>query len=104
MEILGKRIERVLCYNAATDMRNGFNGLVGLVKGELKEDPLSGTLFVFSNQRGNYLKALYWDRTGYCMFSKRLLRGRFKFPIADRIQELEQRIFLLLLDGMVVVR
>lgn len=37
-------------------MRNNFDGLLGIVKRELKEDPLSGTFFVFINRRGDYLK------------------------------------------------
>jgi len=95
---------RILAFGVPVDMRKSFDGLLGLVRGELKEDPLSGSLFVFVNRRGNYLKAIYWDRTGYCLFAKRLLRGKFKFPLEDRIQELNRQIFFLLLDGLVVSR
>ncbi len=41
------------------------------------KDPLSGHLFVFVNRRGNYLKALYWDRSGFCIWAKRLEQGNF---------------------------
>jgi transposase len=51
--------------------------LLSLVQNVLEEDPLSDTLFVFFNRRGNYLKALYWDRSGYCIWAKRLERGSF---------------------------
>lgn len=104
MEILGKRIERILCFNEVVDMRNNFDGLTGIVKRELKEDPLNGTFFVFMNRRGDYLKGLYWDRTGYCLFSKRLMRGRFRLPSNDRTQELDCKLFLLLLDGLVIAK
>lgn len=95
---------RILAFGEPVDMRKSFDGLLGLVRGELKEDPLSDSLFVFINSRGNYLKALYWDRTGFCLFAKRLVRGRFRFPLEERVQELNRQIFLLLLDGLVVGR
>lgn len=95
---------RILAFGEPVDMRKSFDGLLGLVRGELREDPLSDSLFVFINSRGNYLKALYWDRTGFCLFAKRLVRGRFRFPLEERVQELNRQIFLLLLDGLVIGR
>lgn len=50
-------------------MRKSFDGLVGLVQGTLNEDPLSGTVYVFFNRRGTYVKLVYWDRTGFCLFA-----------------------------------
>lgn len=81
-------------------MRKSFDGLVVLVKAALREDPLSATLFVFVNRRGNYLKAIYWDRTGYCLFAKRLERGRFTFPGTSTTQELSEQSLRLVLDGI----
>ncbi|MEJ0068316.1 MAG: IS66 family insertion sequence element accessory protein TnpB [Pseudomonadota bacterium] len=43
-------------------------------------DPFSGHLFLFRGKRGDYLKALYWDGTGLCLFAKRLEKGRFVWP------------------------
>ena len=45
---------------------------MGLVKSVLEEDPLSGSLFVFVNRRGNYVKLVAWDRTGWCLFANYL--------------------------------
>jgi transposase len=93
-------VQRILAYGEPVDMRKAFDGLLGVVKGLLEEDPLSGTLFVFVNRRGTYVKVLYWDRTGFCLFAKRLERGRFRFPTTARKQELSTQVFQLLLDGI----
>ena len=82
------------------DLRKSLDGLVGLVKGALAEDPLSGSLFVFVNRRGTYLKLVYWDRTGFCLFAKRLEQGRLQLPAAGRQPELSAPVFHLLLEGI----
>ncbi len=95
---------RILAYNEPVDMRKSFNGLVALVQGVLKEDPLSGSLFVFFNRRGNYLKLVTWDRTGYCLFAKKLERGRFRLPTGESKQEISEQQFRLILDGIILGR
>jgi transposase len=55
------------------DMRKGIDGLAMLVQGVLRQDPFSGHLFVFRGRTGvNLLKIIYWDGTGFCLFTKRL--------------------------------
>jgi len=99
-----RRPGRILVWRQPVDMRKSFDGLVGLVRGAMQEDPLSGSLFVFVNRRGNYLKLVYWDRTGYALFAKRLERGRFTIPGEDDAQQLTQEQFLLILDGITLGR
>ncbi|RLA16561.1 MAG: IS66 family insertion sequence hypothetical protein [Gammaproteobacteria bacterium] len=41
------------------------------------QDPYSGDLYLFVNRRGDYVKILTWDRTGFVLFAKKLERGRF---------------------------
>ncbi|MBU2691652.1 MAG: IS66 family insertion sequence element accessory protein TnpB, partial [Candidatus Eisenbacteria bacterium] len=79
-----------------------FNGLISLVQNTLSEDPLSGSLYMFINRRGNYVKAVYWDRTGFCLFAKRLERGRFVIPGSAETFELSEQKFRLILDGIVL--
>lgn len=98
--LLRNEVRRILAFREPVDMRKSFDGLIGLVQGTLKEDPLSGTAFVFFNRRGNYVKLIFWDRTGFCLFAKRLENGRFTLPGEGKKQELSERAFFLLLDGI----
>ena|ERR1043165_2546663 len=95
---------RILAYKNPVDMRKSFRGLVGLVQNLLEEDPLSGSLYVFFNRRGNYLKLVTWDRTGYCLFAKQLEQGRFHLPLEETKQEISEQKFRLILDGIVLVK
>lgn len=56
---------RIYVAVEAVDMRKGFDGLYGLVRDQLGQDPLSGHLFLFSNRTRTRLKALGvgWQRT-----------------------------------------
>src|SRR6266566_1704063 len=56
----------------AIDMRKGFEGLHGLVRDHLGQDPLSGHLFLFTNKTKTRLKALVWDGSGLWVCAKRL--------------------------------
>ena len=87
----------------AVDMRKGFEGLYGLVRDQLGQDPLSGYLFLFSNRTHTRIKALVWDGSGLWVCAKRLEKGRFRWPSAGREQEsvvLSHEELSLLLNGM----
>ena len=42
-------------------MRNGFDGLSGLVRQGLLKDPLSGDIFIFFNKRRSQVKLLVFQ-------------------------------------------
>lgn len=71
---------RVWLAAGHTDMRKGFDGLALLVQETLRRDPHCGHLFVFRGRRGDLLKVLWYDGQGFCLFAKRLERGRFLWP------------------------
>lgn len=87
----------------AVDMRKSFTGLQVVVRQVLSEDPADGNVYVFINRRGNYLKALYWDRSGWCIWSKRLEQGQFHLPRPGTLKQIVSETELrLLLEGLEV--
>jgi len=68
---------RIWLCTVPTDMRKSFNGLSALVKHQMKTNPLNGHLYVFINRRKTQMKILYFDVSGYAIWSKRLERGQF---------------------------
>ena len=68
---------RIWLCTEPTDMRKSYNGLSAMVKHLLSEDPLDGQLYVFINRRKTQMKVLYFDVSGYAIWSKRLERGQF---------------------------
>jgi transposase len=68
---------RVHVYGRPTDMRKSFDGLYALTCRELGQNVLDGNLYAFINRRGTQMKVLYFDRTGLCVWAKRLEAGRF---------------------------
>jgi transposase len=71
---------RVYVATAPCDMRKHFDGIAALVQNQLGQEPHSGHLFVVFNRRGDQVRILFWDRSGYCLLSKRLERGVFRLP------------------------
>jgi transposase len=94
---------RIFIALHATDMRKGFDGLCGLVSDTLKQDPLSGALFLFVNRRRDRMKVLYWDGDGLAIWYRRLEQGTFQVPASsDQLNAVEIRSdeFTMLLRGI----
>ena len=68
---------RVFLYGQPTDMRKSFDGLYALARQGLQQDPTNGHLFAFVNRRATHIKVLYFDRSGWCVWAKRLETGQF---------------------------
>ena len=84
------------------DFRKGINGLSVLVEATLRYNPFSRNLFCFVNKRRNQIKVLYWQRTGFCLWLKRLEEERFKWPfhLEGPVVELDEAQLRWLLDGL----
>ena len=65
---------RVFVYGKPVSMRLSYDGLYALAKHTMQHNPLSGNLFI--NRRANQIKVLYFDRSGWCVWAKRLEQGR----------------------------
>ena len=92
---------RIFVATAPTNMHLSFDRLAALARDVLQQDPLSGHLFAFFNRAADKVKILYWDRSGFCLWYKRLEHGVFHLPRAGAPHlELDAADLLLLLDGI----
>ena len=92
-----------LCLTPA-DMRRSLDGLAAMTREIVREDPLSGHLFVYFNRRRDRVKILFWDRSGLALYYKRLEKGTFRlsaFEAADTARaEIESAELALILEGI----
>lgn len=98
---LSNKLRYFLCVQP-TDMRNGFDGLAGIVRNYLIKDPISGDVFVFLNKTRTHIKLLYWDGDGFALYYKRLEKGRYKAQRSVNGQSLEIKRdeLMMLLEGL----
>lgn len=92
---------RVFLRPGPTDMRKQINGLAVLVEQELELNLFSEAVFLFRKRERRILKALFWDRTGFCLWHKRLEKHRFPWPerTEDVVREIDaERLAMLLSD------
>lgn len=88
-----------------TDMRKQINGLSILVQESMELDPFSGSIYVFCNRQRSIVKAIYWDRNGFCLWQKRLEKERFRWPdTEDEVVRISSRQLRWLLDGLEFVQ
>jgi len=92
---------RILVATQPVDFRKGHDGLAALVQSALKEDPFTGTVFVFRAKRADRLKILFWDGSGLVMAYKRLEETTFTWPaIRDGVMRLNRAQFEALFSGL----
>ncbi len=78
-----------------------IDGLSAMVSGVMRLDVFAGHLFAFSNRRRSMIKILYWDKNGFCLWQKRLEKGRFRWPSSrEEVLQVGQRELAWLLEGL----
>ena len=85
---------RILVAVQPADFRKGIDGLAGVCRQVLQQDPLSGCVFVFRNRRATAIKILVYDTQGFWLAQKRLSRGKFQWwpeSAVEAVRELEAR-------------
>jgi transposase len=92
---------KVFVCTQPVSMTASFNRLSGLVQTEIRNEPLSGHLFVFLNRRRTTCKTLFWDGTGLVILHKRLETGLFSSfnRLWGDVLELTAAEFFLFLEG-----
>jgi len=96
----------IVLYKAPVDGRKMINGLASLCEQAMGSSPFSGGLFAFTNKRRDVIKLLYWDRTGFSLWMKRLEEEKFRWPRkmdGDTVMLTPEQLSWLL-DGVDIVR
>ncbi|MBT8134093.1 MAG: IS66 family insertion sequence element accessory protein TnpB [Gammaproteobacteria bacterium] len=95
----------VYLHRDAVDFRKSINGLVLIVEQEMALSPFADALFVFCNKSRDKLKLVYWERTGFCMWYKRLEKDKFKWPrhSEEPVLDLTEQQWQWLLNGYDIV-
>ena len=93
---------RVFVRPGATDMRKQINGLALIAEQVMEANVFEAALFLFCNGQRRILKALYWDRTGFCLWQKTLQKARFPWPrsLEQARVEIDAEKLRMLLDGI----
>jgi len=73
-------VPAVFLYRDVVDFRKSINGLSVIVEQQMQLSPLDGSVYVFCNKGRDKLKILYWDKTGFALWYKRLEKDKFKWP------------------------
>jgi transposase len=72
--------EGIYLHRDPVDMRKAIDGLCQIVEQEGMGDLMGAHLFVFCSKKRNRLKILYFDRSGFCLWQKRLEKQKFSWP------------------------
>jgi len=94
---------RIFVATRPVDGRKGFDSLAAIVRSVFRHDPLSGHLYVFLSRRCDRVRILYWDRSGFALWTKRLERGKFHMTFSDEglaVSAIEAAELGLLLEGL----
>jgi len=92
---------RIYVRPGTTDLRKAVNGLSAIIQEGMKEDPFSGSVYIFCNQERKLIKAIYWDKTGFWLSQKRLEKDRYPWPgNAEEVMELTVEQLQMLLSGI----
>lgn len=95
------RERRIFVQLGYTDMRKQINGLAATVQAQRPDGPLDGSYFIFCGKTRRLLKVLYWDRTGFCLWQKRLEEAKFPWPKeGSELDEVTRHHIRLVLKGI----
>lgn len=91
----------VFLHRDSVDMRKQINGLSEIVQLAKMGDLMGSYLFVFAGRRRDIIKVLYFDRSGFALWMKRLEKDKFPWPrkATDATVRLTPEQFSWLLSG-----
>lgn len=96
----------ILLHKAPVDGRKQINGLAAIVEGAMGQSPFGGALFVFTTKRRDFVKLLYWNKSGFALWMHRLEEEKFRWPkkLDGDVVQLSPQQLEWLIEGYDIVR
>ncbi len=96
-----EEFKNIYIHRDPVDMRKQINGLCSLVQENIGQDLMGKNLFIFTGKKRDTIKILYFDRSGFCLWQKRLERDKFIWPRKSTLEivEISSRQLEWLLEG-----
>ncbi|MDR0442189.1 MAG: IS66 family insertion sequence element accessory protein TnpB [Treponema sp.] len=92
---------RIFLRPGHTDLRKAVHGLTVMIEQHMEREVFSGDVYLFCNRDRKLLKAVWWDKNGFWLSTKRLERDRFPWPgTSEAVQELNGEQLSMLLAGI----
>ena len=101
-----REFKGVFFHRDPVDMRKQVNGLLQIVEQARMGELMGPHLFVFANRRRDLMKILYFDKSGFALWMKKLEKQKFPWPKGheSEVVTLSPARFEWLLDGYDVWR
>ena len=95
-------VSKIYLITGRTDMRRSFDGLMAIIRDTYQMDLYANAVYLFCGKRCNTIKALYFDKDGFCILLKRLdSNGRFQWPRnPSEVRQLTRQEFRWLMEGL----
>ncbi|WP_045496873.1 IS66 family insertion sequence element accessory protein TnpB [Vibrio hyugaensis] len=74
----------ICLYRESVDFRKSINGLAAIIENDTDLPLGSGALYLFTNKQRDKIKVLYWDKTGFALWYKRLEKAKYKWPTKEK--------------------
>ena len=96
---------KIYLYRESVDFRKSINGLAAIIENDTDLLLASGALFLFTNKQRDKIKVLYWDKTGFALWYKRLEKAKYKWPSKEKSEVFTLTQFELdrLLSGFTII-
>ncbi len=96
---------KIYLYRESVDFRKSINGLAAIIESDTDLPLANGALFLFTNKQRDKIKVLYWDKTGFALWYKRLEKAKYKWPSKEKNEVFSLTQFELdrLLSGFTII-
>jgi transposase len=96
------KFQKIYIYKKFVDFRKSISGLSAIVAGDMGLDLRMSAVFIFGNQRRTHIKILYFDKSGFALWLKKLEDAKFSWPksLQRDVIEISFEDIELLLEGV----